>query len=302
VVAARDLPRAYAYCLRLAHQHYENFPVASWLLPAAMRPHVAAVYAFARLADDLADEGRLDPDARLARLAEWRRRLWACAEERPDPAGPTHSEVFVALGHTIRSCGLPPQLLDDLLSAFVQDVTQTRYATWAEVLDYCRRSANPVGRLVLRIAGCRDPEADLASDAICTALQLTNFWQDLAVDWSRGRIYVPADVCEHHGAPLACFDPASLTDAWIAALRDCGSRTRALFLAGRGVCDAVEGRLRWELRLTWLGGMRILDRVERARFDMVRRRPALGAGDALPLLLRLARWPRVTAGGATPTA
>jgi phytoene synthase len=210
--------------------------------------------------------------------------------------------VFRPLAQTLHDHALPVELFHDLLDAFAQDVVRSRYGDRNELLDYCRRSANPVGRLVLRIAGCRDPEADLASDAICTALQLTNFWQDLAVDWSRGRIYVPADVCEHHGAPLACFDPASLTDAWIAALRDCGSRTRALFLAGRGVCDAVEGRLRWELRLTWLGGMRILDRVERARFDMVRRRPALGAGDALPLLLRLARWPRVTAGGATPTA
>jgi phytoene synthase len=292
VVGDPELRRAYGSCLRLARAHYENFPVASGLLPAGMRPHVAAVYAFARIADDFADEGTAAPDVRLARLARWRERLWACAKRLPDPGGTEHADVFVALGATIHACQLEPQLLDDLLSAFAQDVTTGRYDTWADVLDYCRRSANPVGRLVLRIAGRRDPEADSASDAVCSALQLTNFWQDLAIDWERGRLYVPADVCDAHGATVASLDPSALTPAWSATLRECCRRTRALFERGRPVCDAVRGRLRLELRLTWLGGTRILDRVEHAGVDMATRRPALDARDALPLLWALARWSR----------
>jgi squalene synthase HpnC len=291
VVDGPALRRAYDHCLRLARDHYENFPVASHLLPARMRPHVAALYAFARLADDLADEGTATEETRLARLADWRARLWACVEQRPDPGAPGHEEVFLALGATVRACALPPQWLDDLLSAFAQDVTTRRYATWADVLDYCRRSANPVGRLVLRIAGRDDPDADRASDEVCSALQLANFWQDFALDWSRGRLYVPAEIHDAHGATTASLDPSALTPAWVAALRDCCARTRGMFLRGRRVCDAVEGRLRLELRLTWLGGMRILDRVEAAGFDVARRRPALGARDALPLAWGLVRWP-----------
>ena len=184
-----DLASSYTYCQRLAREHYENFPVASFLLPRSSRPHVAAVYAFARLADDIADEGDLPQADRLARLDRWNARLVAAA--RGEPASEeAHAEVFVALAHTIR--------YDDSrfaaagsLSAFRQDVTVTRYGTWADVLDYCRRSANPVGRLVLRITGYDDPALDTSSDALCTALQLTNFLQDLAIDWRRGRLYMP---------------------------------------------------------------------------------------------------------------
>ena len=165
-----ELAGAYAYCERLARTHYENFPVASRLLPARMRPHVAAVYAFARLADDMADEGARPDAARLADLDAWDACLNAAAlgaVERGEP----HAEVFLALRHTIEECRLPVQLLHDLIDAFKQDVTVKRYATWDEVLDYCRRSANPVGRLVLRIAGYDEPRLDAWSDAICSALQ-----------------------------------------------------------------------------------------------------------------------------------
>lgn len=281
---------AYAACLRLARAHYENFPVASWLVPARMRPHVAAVYAFARIADDYADEGVVPAPERRARLAAWRARLQAAATPGAEvPDGP-HPFVFEALRHTLVTCDIEPSLLEDLVSAFEQDVETTRYDTWGEVLDYCRRSANPVGRLVLRIAGHRDEALDAASDAVCTALQLANFWQDLAIDWGRGRLYVPRECWAAHGASIETLEPGALTPAWQAALGECVERTRALFARGRSVADAVPGRLGYELRLTWLGGMRVLERLERADFDTVRRRPSLGPADAPALLWRFLRW------------
>ena len=176
--------------------------------------------------------------------------------------------VFLALHDTIQRFDLPVDLFSDLLSAFRQDVTTTRYATWAEVLDYCRRSANPVGRLVLRVFGYRRDDLDAASDALCTALQLTNFWQDLRVDWSRGRLYVPEDVWRRHGADPSALSNRQLTGPWRSTLGDVVPRTRQLFERGRPVCDGVSGRLRYELRATWLGGTRVLERLERSGFDV----------------------------------
>lgn len=281
-----DLPAAYAWCERLARDHYENFPVASRLLPARMRPHIAAIYAFARIADDFADEpGRPDAE-RLRLLDEWESRVRPGSDPGPTP-------VFTALHHTIAECRLPVQLFHDLISAFRQDVTVKRYETWPDVLDYCRRSANPVGRLVLRVAGYDDPKLDASSDALCTALQLTNFWQDLERDWQNGRLYVPAAEHLRHGADLRDLDARRWTNGWREALTACGARTRALFESGRPVCDGVRGRLGWELRLTWLGGSRILDKLEAAAYDVFRQRPTLGAADAPAILVRLLGW-RVT--------
>ncbi len=172
--------------------------------------------------------------------------------------------VFLALGQTMRDCRLPVTLFEDLLSAFRQDVTTTRYQTWAGVLDYCRRSANPVGRLVLRVAGYDDARLDQQSDAVCTALQLANFWQDLGRDWAIGRLYVPGDDRTPAGAREEDLTAGQMTPEWRSVMRVMVRRTRELFAAGRGVCDGVGGRLRWELRLTWLGGARILD-AHRAR-------------------------------------
>jgi squalene synthase HpnC len=288
---------AYAVCLRLAREHYENFPVASRLLPRDMRPDVAAVYAFARIADDFADEGSRSEGARLALLDDWARRLHGAVRENSAAAEPeatiddsTAAAVFVALGETIRRHQLSVALFDDLLSAFRQDVTVRRYATWEDVLDYCRRSANPVGRLVLNIAGYRAAEIECWSDAVCTALQLANFLQDLGSDWQRGRLYVPLAILRTHGAEEQDLARGHATPAWRAALADVAARTRELFAAGRPVADAVTGRLRWELRATWLGGMRILERAERAGFDVVRARPTLGWRDAPPILWRTLRW------------
>jgi hydroxysqualene synthase len=290
------LARAYAACEALARSHYENFPVASRLLPSAMRPHVAAVYAFARVADDIADEGSAPADERRTVLDAWRRRLHAAvAVEASDHAPHQHEDlILVALAHSIRSLDLPIALFDDLVSAFAQDTMTSRYASWADVFDYCRRSANPVGRLVLRIAGYRDPAIDTSSDALCTALQLANFWQDFGRDWRHGRLYVPREAQAAAGATeheLRARPAGPLPSSWTAALAQCIAVTDEQFRAGRAVCDRVTGRLRYELRLTWLGGRRILERVDRARHELMTYRPTLGAGD-LPLLVwRAARWP-----------
>ena len=287
------LSRAYAACEAMARAHYENFPVASRLLPRPMRPHVAAVYAYARVADDLADEGAAPPAERLAQLNAWQRRLHAAvAVERSDTAPHEHEDlIVVALAHSIRLLDLPIALFDDLLSAFAQDTMTTRYASWDDVLDYCRRSANPVGRLVLRIAGYRDAALDQSSDALCTALQLTNFWQDFGRDWRAGRLYVPREVAAACGADEAELNGSALTAPWRAALGRCIAETARQFRAGRAVCDGVRGRLRYELRFTWLGGARTLERVERTGSALLTNRPTLGARDVPVLLWRAARWP-----------
>jgi squalene synthase HpnC len=293
--AGSDLADAHAWCERFAREHYENFPVASRLLPARMRPHIAAIYAFARIADDFADEPGIPDDERLRLLDAWEGLLRdpgpvpnPALDARIDAAGA--AQVFTALHQTIDRCRLPTPLFQDLISAFRQDVTVHRYDTWGDVLDYCRRSANPVGRLVLRVAGHDDPKLDAASDALCTALQLTNFWQDFARDWQNGRLYLPAEEWIHAGADLRDLDAHRMTPAWRAALAAAAARTRALFAAGRPVCDGVRGRLRWELRLTWLGGSRILDRLDASGFDVFRQRPALVAADAPVLLWKALTW------------
>ena len=281
---------AYAACLRLARQHYENFPVASRLLPAEARPHIAAVYAFARIADDFADEGDRSDQARLALLDGWREHLHRAAAGQAPADASDQSAIFVALGETMRRCSLDVTLFDDLLSAFKQDVVTKRYETWDDLLDYCRRSANPVGRLVLRIAGYRDRQLDEWSDAVCTALQLANFWQDLEIDWRKGRLYVPLSMVQASNADLRDLGRRRMSPEWQRALADVTARTRALFDFGRPVADGVRGRLRWELRATWLGGMRILDRLERERFDVFRRRPKLGMSDMAAITWHTLRW------------
>jgi squalene synthase HpnC len=280
------LDAAYDTCQRIARAHYENFPVASWLVPASVRPHIAAVYAFARAADDFADEPGYTERERLRLLDQWLERLHAAlGAGEPLEAGeaPDHAAIFTALAHTVRTRELPVALFEALLSAFRQDVTVSRYATWAEVEDYCRRSANPVGRLVLRLFGYRDDRLDRWSDAICTALQLTNFWQDFAIDWSRGRLYVPEAEWRPAGARLEqlTLPLTALPREWQPTLAGCVARTRGLFEQGRPLLDHVGGRLKWELRATWHGGARVLELLEQGGFDPAAARPKLGAADAL---------------------
>jgi squalene synthase HpnC len=291
--AGTGVDRAYRHCEQVAREHYENFPVASILLPASMRPHIAAVYAFARRADDFADEPGPEVEERLRLLDAWAERLDRGATAFQEGHAASGDDlIFVALEHTIRAHRLPRSLFHDLLSAFRQDVVTSRYRTWHDVLDYCRRSANPVGRLVLRIAGYDDAMLDEQSDGVCTALQLTNFWQDLAIDWRRGRLYLPDEERARAFARETDLDRGEMTPEWRGALQEATRRTRELFESGKPVCDAVRGRLRWELRFTWLGGMRILENIEAGGFDVFRHRPTLTAADAPVLGWRALVWRR----------
>jgi squalene synthase HpnC len=259
-----------------------------------MRPHVAAVYAFARTADDAADEWSAPAADRLAALNRMGERLREAidAERRGAPGDPERDDdlMVAALAHSILRLDLPLTLFDDLLSAFGQDTMTTRYASWADVFDYCRRSANPIGRLVLRIAGYHDAALERSSDALCSALQLTNFWQDLGRDWRAGRLYVPSEAQARAGADEAGLERVPLPESWGRAIEECVDVTRTQFDEGRAVCDLVRGRLRIELRFTWLGGVRTLERAAHVREFLIRDRPALGVLDAPVLLWRAARW------------
>ena len=275
---------AYAYCERLARSHYENFPVGSLLIPAARRQHVYSIYAFARTADDFADEGYeqavLTENQRLESLTDWENQLNACLE------GQATHPVFVALAATVRELQLPAQLLRDLLSAFKQDVVKHRYADFDEVLDYCQRSANPVGRLILRLFDYRAAHLDALSDSICTALQLANFWQDVAVDIEKDRVYLPQVDLERFGVSLADLQARRCTSAYRELIKFQVERTRQLFLRGRELPELVQGRLAIELRLTWHGGMRILELIEKQDYDTLSARPVLTGFDKVLLLAR----------------
>ena len=264
--------------------HYENFPVASWLCPTALRPAIRAIYAYARTADDLADEGPASVAERLGDLAAFEADLRAVASGMA--ASLRWPGVFEPLAEAIHRHGLPLQLLTDLLSAFRQDLVRHAYADRAELLDYCRRSANPVGRLLLHLYGVEDASAVHQSDAICTALQLANFWQDLSVDTRRERLYVPLADCARHGvapASLLAGDDGNRTRALLAEMV---GWTRAMMLHGAPLVHRVGGRAGWELRLVVQGGLRILDLIEHHGFDAVRHRPALRWHDAPALAWR----------------
>lgn len=267
--------------------HYENFPVASLLCPRHLRPAVVAIYRFARTADDIADEGGAPPQARLADLEAFGADLVAVASGTPPSA--RWPMVFWPLSTAIGAHALPVPLLAELLDAFEQDVRKHEYAERDELLDYCRRSANPVGRLLLHLYGIDDPQALQQSDAICTALQLVNFWQDLGVDVARGRLYVPLSECAQHGV-----DPAQLRDRQGSAqtrtlLASLVAWTRGMMLRGAPLVHRVQGSAGWELRLVVQGGLRILDRIEAGGFDTLRHRPRLHWHDAPALGWRALR-------------
>ena len=269
--------------------HYENFPVASVLCPSALRPAVAAIYYFARTADDVADEGEATPGRRLADLAAYRAELaTAC---NGDGAFTRWPQVFGPLRTVLAMHALPVDLLTDLLSAFEQDVVKTTYANRADLLDYCRRSANPIGRLLLHLYGVSGPQVLRQSDAICTALQLANFWQDLSVDTPRGRLYLPESDCARHAvdapALLAQRDAQNVR----ALIADMVDWSRDLMHAGAPLVHAIPGRAGWELRLVVQGGLRILEKITAMDFATLRTRPKLYWYDA-PLLLWRAMWMR----------
>jgi len=262
-------------------EHYENFPVASFLVPPRLRRPIEVIYRFARSADDIADEGDASPEERLAGLAAYQAELDRIAAHQA-PLTP----LFQDLAPVIAEFALPIQLFRDLLDAFAQDVVKQRYADFPEILDYCRRSANPVGRLVLHLFGRTEPEHLGQSDSICSALQLINFWQDVAIDWAKDRVYLPQSDLPRFRVSEEDIAAGRWSANWAALMDFQIDRARDMMLAGAPLVRALPGRLGWEIRLTVQGGLRILDRLRRHRGDVWRHRPKLGPWDWLVMLAR----------------
>jgi squalene synthase HpnC len=266
----------------MAVGHYENFPVASLLLPAELRAPIEVIYRFARSADDFADEGVDSPDIRLEKLNRYRAGL-----ERVARGQPIEDALFKDIARIVREYSLPLPLFQDLLDAFSQDVIKKRYASFIDVSDYCRRSANPVGRLLLHLFK-RTAERDLrASDAICSALQLVNFWQDVDIDYRRdNRVYLPQDEMVRHGVTERHLAEQRCDAAWQGLMKFQVERTREMMLSGATLGRSLPGRIGLEIRATIQGGLRILDKIEAAGYDVFRHRPVLKALDWPVLLLK----------------
>lgn len=274
--------------------HYENFPVASWLLPASARAPIEAIYGFARSADDIADEGEMPDGERLAQLDRYLGALQTIDAGREPQAD------FARIAAAVREFRLPTALLADLIDAFKQDVVKKRYATFDELLDYSRRSANPVGRLVLHVFEKNGKNGDsplfppagkrglspFFSDRICTALQLVNFWQDVAIDWAKGRVYIPQEDLARFGVAEQAIAQGIADPRWAALMAFECERTRAMMLEGAPLGGTLPGRLGLEIRATIAGGLAILDRIEAARGDVFRRRPTLRKIDWIGILVR----------------
>jgi len=261
--------------------HYENFPVASWVLPPRFRAPVQLIYAFARAADDFADEGDVADEVRLARLHEFTQEL-----DRIESEQPSALPLFQKLGPMIRQHRLPIGLFRDLLSAFSQDVTTKRYRNFAELMDYCRRSANPVGRLLLHLYGQTGPRSLAYSDGICTSLQLINFLQDVPIDWSKGRIYLPQDELARYGIDEQQISASRSGESWSALMRYQAERAGNMLKAGAPLGRVLKGRLGLELRMIVAGGQRILEKLRDVDGDVFRHRPVLKKADWLLMLLR----------------
>jgi squalene synthase HpnC len=269
---------ARAYTRWLATRHYENFHVVSFLLPKRLHQDFYNVYAYCRWADDLGDE--IGDRAESLRLLEW----WGGELEAMFDGRATHP-VFVALAETARRHRIPRQPFADLIQAFVQDQTVTRYAGWDELFDYCRYSANPVGRLVLYLCGYADEERQRLADATCTALQLANFWQDVTVDLAKDRIYLPLEVLKRNGCTVEDVVARRFTPGFREAMRECVGKARELFAAGLPLVGMVEPRLALDLDLFSRGGLRVLDKIERQGYDVLRTRPAIGKLERARLLI-----------------
>jgi squalene synthase HpnC len=266
------------YCRWLTNNHYENFHIVSFLLPRHLHQDFHNVYAFCRWADDLGDEiGNTTESIRL--LAWWRDELHAMF------AGKVRHPVFVALARTVERRELPLQPFDDLITAFVQDQTITRYQDWEEVFEYCRFSANPVGRLVLALCGYQDAMRQQLSDYTCTALQLANFWQDVAVDLKKGRIYIPLAVMHKHGYTVSELQSLRFNDSFREVMKEIVGMARELFQKGLPLAGLVDRRLALDIRLFSLGGMRILDKIADQDYNVLARRPAIGRAERLRLLV-----------------
>lgn len=273
----------------MSNAHYENFPVASPLLPRAMRAPVRVIYAFARSADDLADEGDALPHERIAALTAYEAEL-----DRIDRGEQAETPLFQQVAGTLAEHSLDTRYLRDLLSAFRQDVQQTRYPSFEVLLDYCRRSANPVGRIILSLSGDISELAFRRSDAICSALQIINFLQDVCIDWDKARVYLPQEDLQRFGVTEQHIADQRADDRWRALMTFEVERARALMLEGAPLALQVRGRLGWELRLIVQGGLRILEKIEAVGYDVFHSRPTLGKRDWLLMLWRSLKTNNVT--------
>jgi squalene synthase HpnC len=278
LAADYTVPQAEAYTRWLATHHYENFHVVSWLLPKRLHQDFYNVYSYCRWADDLGDDMG-DTAESLRLLTWWREGLQAMY------AGQATHPVFVALGGTVKRYAIPQQPFEDLIRAFEQDQTVTRYRNWEELFGYCRCSANPVGRLVLYLCGYSDAERQRLSDATCTALQLANFWQDVTVDWEKGRVYIPLEVLDRHGSSVEEIGARRATPGFVAAMREVVDRARALFLDGLPLSGMVDRRLAVDIELFSRGGMRVLDKIAAQGYDVLSRRPAISKTERVWILL-----------------
>src|SRR5438067_458536 len=278
---APSLEEARAYCERLAKSHYENFSVASWFLPRRLRQHFYNVYAYCRISDDLGDEVG-NPQQSLELLDQWEGQLNSCY------AGSPRHPVFVALRETVEQCGIPKYEFSDLLIAFRQDQTVSRFETFDDVLGYCRYSANPVGHLVLYLCGYGDLERQQLSDCTCTALQLANFWQDVAVDHGKGRIYLPLEDLRRFAVEESVIASSHATPQFIELMRSEVTRAREWFRRGLPLVQKVDPALAVDIELFSRGGVEILDAIERQGFDVLRPRPAISKSRKLRLLVRAA--------------
>lgn len=278
---------SFKYCEDLTKNHYENFPVASFLIPKDRRKYIYAIYAFARAADDFADEPGIEggKEKRLALLDEWNGKLNDCY------SGKAYDPIFIALGETVRDCNIPKELLENLLNAFGQDVKKSRYENFDEVLDYCKNSANPVGRLVLLVFDIHGDELFEKSDKICTALQLANFWQDVKIDLQKDRIYIPKDDMANFGVSVDDLVNKNDSKTFRDLIKYQAERTEKLFEEGKELLkmlkkESVSKRLILELKLTWLGGMEILNKIRTIDYDVLHIRPKLNLIDKLKLLTK----------------
>lgn len=286
---APSLNEARIYCERLAKSHYENFNVVSWFLPKKLQPHFYSIYAYCRISDDLGDEVG-DPQQSLSLLDEWEEELNACY------AGSPRHPVFVALRPTIDVCGIPRDPFANLLTAFRQDQTVTRYETFEDLLEYCVNSANPVGRLVLYACGYSDEERQRLSDFTCTALQLANFWQDVTVDYAKGRIYLPLEDLRQYGVSESAISGRSFSPAFRELMRFEVERAREWFRRGRPLIEVVDRELAIDIELFTRGGEEILNCIERQNFDVLRSRPAISKTRKMGLVLDAAArslWSRL---------
>ncbi len=274
-----SLDEAFSVCAAITNAHYENFPVASMFLPQEKRPYIQAIYAFSRIADDFADEQRRTSESRLHDLNDWETQLLQCYE------GKAEHPVFIALAETVKRLNIPIEPLKDLLIAFKRDVTQNRYETFEDLLSYCQCSANPVGRLVLMIFGYRDEQLYKLSDNICTALQLANFWQDVAVDLEKDRLYLPLEDMKRFGYSEQDWERKIFNPQFKELLKFEVERTKEMFYQGSELPSIVDRDLQLELKLVWFGGMSIVRKIEKAGFDVFTKRPKLSTPNKVGILM-----------------